>query len=112
MTVSELKHHNGEHPEPRPGRPLRAVPDQPAPLGRPVRPSAGTSRKLRRYRRNSLTTGRVNVILAVAVVAALLAGLAVVALPWPASPLVAVTVVVAGILVVLADARHEDNVGS
>ena len=111
MTVSELKSQTDEHPEPATGRPLRSVPDEPAPLGRPVRPSAGTPRKLRRYRRDTLTTGRINVILAVAVVTALLAGLALVALPSPASPLVALAVVAGGVLVVLADGRHEDNAG-
>ena len=65
----------------------------------------------RRYRRATLKTGRLEVVIAVALVTLLLVGLALVLLPSPVSQVVAAAMVSAGVLVVLADNRHEDRKG-
>ena len=73
--------------------------------------TASRRKNPRRYRGASLTTGRIEVLIAVAVVCVLLACLAVVVLPWPLSTAVAAAIAAAGALIVLLDNRHEDNVG-
>jgi hypothetical protein len=75
------------------------------------RPKNPRPKNPRRYRGATLTTGRIEVLIAVTVVTVLLAALAVVILPWPLSTAVAAAIVAAGALIVLLDNRHEDNAG-
>jgi hypothetical protein len=65
----------------------------------------------RRYRRATLTTGRIEVLVAVALITALLAFLAIAVLPWPVSTVAAAAAVATGAAIVLVDNRHEDDAG-
>jgi hypothetical protein len=70
-----------------------------------------TPARRRRYRRDTLTTGRLEVFLAIAVSVALLATLALVALPSPLSRVVAAAVLLIGGVLAFADKEHEDHAG-
>ena len=73
--------------------------------------SAARVRNPRRYRRATLTTGRLSIILAIALVTALLVGLVVVVLPSPVSTVVGLVIVAAGVFLAFWDNQHEDAAG-
>jgi hypothetical protein len=66
-------------------------------------------RNPRRYGKATLRTGRLETILAIAVGVALLGALAVLLLPDPASKLVLVAVVAAGVALALYDGRRSPS---
>jgi hypothetical protein len=65
----------------------------------------------RRYRRATLTAGRLEVFLAIAVVVVLLTVLATVVLPSPLSRVVVGVVIAGGAFLAFFDNEHEDRVG-
>jgi hypothetical protein len=72
---------------------------------------ASTPIRRRRYRRATLTTGRLELFLAIVVAGALLATLALLVLPAPVSRVAAAAILVVGALLAFVDKEHEDRAG-
>jgi hypothetical protein len=100
MTASRSETDNGRRRSPQPGERASGW-----------FPRLRNRRSPGRYRRASLTTGRLQMVLAVAVIAVLLGVLAVVLLPAPVSQVALAVIVASAAFVVIADNRHEDHAG-
>jgi hypothetical protein len=77
----------------------------------PSAPPPSGLRNRRRYRRAAFTTARLEVFLAIALVAGLLALLATVVLPSPWSTVTGGVIVATALFLALFDKEHEDHVG-